>query len=274
MPTPAKGRLVIIGGHEDRDPEGERVILKEVASAASKSNNCLVLITVATEMPTQVAAEYEAAFRSLDIEMEALDIRSREDACDEENVRKIEKAAVIFFTGGDQLRITSQIGDSPSFRCIRERYRAGATVVGTSAGAAAMSGTMIINGASDASFRIGALDMAPGLDFLPNSVVDSHFAERGRIGRLMGAVAQNPRNLGLGIDEDTAIVVEREKRFRVIGSGAVYVVDGATIAYSNMAEQRADDIVTIHDARVHILGKGSAFDLIERRPIEPEPSGQ
>jgi cyanophycinase len=270
MPTQAKGRLIIIGGHEDRNPEGERTILKEVASAASKSNNRLVLITVATEMPREVTAEYEAAFRSLDIEMEPLDIRTREDACNEENVRKIERAAVIFFTGGDQLRISSQIGDSLVFRCLRDRYRAGVTVVGTSAGAAAMSGTMIINGASDTSFRIGALDMAPGLDFLPNSVIDSHFAERGRIGRLIGAVAQNPRNLGLGIDEDTAIVVEREQRFRVVGSGAVYVVDGSTISYSNMVEQRPDDIVTVHEARVHILGQGSAFDLIERRPIEPD----
>ncbi|HYF64435.1 MAG TPA: cyanophycinase [Herpetosiphonaceae bacterium] len=274
MPTQAKGRLIIIGGHEDRDPEGERTILKEVASAATKSNNRMVLITVATEMPGQVADEYATAFRSLDIELEPLDIRSREDACDEANVRKIERAAAIFFTGGDQLRITSQIGDSPSFRCIRERYHAGATVVGTSAGAAAMSGTMIVGGTSDSSFRIGALDMAPGLNFLPDSVVDSHFAERGRIGRLAGAVAQNPRNLGLGIDEDTAIVVEREKRFRVIGSGAVYVVDGSTISYSNLAEQHADDIVTIHAARVHILGQGSAFDLSERLPIEPADSGR
>jgi cyanophycinase len=270
MTRQTKGRLIIIGGHEDRRPDGERAILKEVAHAATKSNNRLVLITVATDLPKEVAAEYEAAFKSLDIEMQQLDIRTREDACNEENVRTIEQAAVIFFTGGDQLRITSQIGDSLVFRCLRERYQAGVTVVGTSAGAAAMSGTMVVNGASDSSFRIGSLDMAPGLDFLPDSVIDSHFAERGRIGRLLGAVAKNPRTLGLGIDEDTAIVVERAKQFRVVGSGAVYVVDGSTISYSNMAEQSPDEIVTIHEARVHILGQGSTFDLIERRPMEPE----
>ena len=270
MPTQTKGRLIIIGGHEDRSPDGERTILKEVARAAAKSNNRLALVTVATEMPKEVAAEYEAAFKSLNVELELVDIRTREEACDEEKVRKIERAAAIFFTGGDQLRITSQIGDSLVFRCIRERYQAGATVVGTSAGAAAMSGTMVVGGTSDASFRIGALDMAPGLDFLPDTLIDSHFAERGRIGRLLGAVAQNPRTLGLGIDEDTAIVVERAKEFRVIGSGAVYVVDGSTIAYSNLAEQASDEIVTIHEARVHVLGAGNCFDLVERRPVALE----
>jgi cyanophycinase len=102
-------------------------------------------------------------------------------------------------------------------------------------------------------------------------VIDSHFAERGRIGRLLGAVVQNPRNLGVGIDEDTAIVVEGEDHFRVIGSGAVYVVDGADISYSSLSEKSPEGVVSIHDVKLHVLGDGDSFDLASRRPIvDPE----
>jgi len=177
---------------------------------------------------------------------------------------------VIFFTGGDQLRITSQIGDSPLFRCMQEIYHKGATIAGTSAGAAAMPETMLIAGASDESNRISALEMAPGLAFMQGVVIDSHFAERGRMGRLLGAVAQNPRNIGLGIDEDTAILVSGQERFEVIGSGAVYVVDGMGISYSSLSEKHPEGIVSIYGVKLHVLGQDEQYDLNARQPLREE----
>jgi cyanophycinase len=109
--------------------------------------------------------------------------------------------------------------------------------------------------------------MAPGLGLLDNVVTDSHFGQRGRMGRLIGAVMQNPRNLGVGIDEATAIVVERGEHFQVIGPGAVYVVDGAEISFSSLSEEHAEGIVTVHDVRLHVLGDGDCFDLVTRRPL-------
>lgn len=176
-------------------------------------------------------------------------------------------ARVVFFTGGDQLRISSQIGDSDMFKCLRELYFDGGTIVGTSAGAAAMPETMLIGGASDASNRVSTLSMAPGLAFAHDMVIDSHFAERGRMGRLLGAVVQNPRNLGIGIDEDTAIVLERGDGFWVEGSGAVYVVDGSGISYSSLAERQPEGVVRMDDVSLHVLGAGDRFDLKERRPL-------
>jgi cyanophycinase len=129
-----------------------------------------------------------------------------------------------------------------------------------------MPETMLIGGPSDASNKVSALAMAPGLGLCTGVVVDSHFAERGRIGRLLGAVAQNPRNLGLGIDEDTAIVVS-DGQFAVLGTGAVYAVDGTDISYSSLSEQQAEGVVSIVDVRLHVLGTGDRFDLRERRPL-------
>src|SRR5215208_6896183 len=133
-----------------------------------------------------------------------------------------------------------------------------------------MPETMLIAGASDKSNQISALDMAPGLAFMQGVVIDSHFAERGRMGRLLGAVAQNPRNIGLGIDEDTAIIVTGQERFEVIGSGAVYVVDGMDISYSSLSEQQPEGIISIFDIRLHVLGQGDHFDLRARRPLQKD----
>src|SRR5215203_1542711 len=126
---------------------------------------------------------------------------------------------------------------------------------------------MLIAGASDKSNRVSALEMAPGLAFISGVVIDSHFAERGRMGRLLGAVAQNPRNIGLGIDEDTAIVVTGEERFAVIGSGAVYVVDGMDISYSSLSEKQPEGILSIYDVKLHVLGQDDHYDLCARCPV-------
>ncbi|MEA2572970.1 MAG: cyanophycinase [Chloroflexia bacterium] len=270
-----RGSLIIIGGHEQK--EGNTVILEEVARRA-KEGKGLILVTVATHEPEELAKDYRKAFKELGLnKFDVLDIRTREEAHDPKNVEKVMKSSVVFFTGGDQLRITSQIGDSPIFTCLHDIYANGGTIVGTSAGAAAMSGTMLISGGSYQTTEISAIGMAPGLRLMPDVVIDTHFAERGRIGRLVGAVAQNPANLGIGIDEDTAILVHDEEGFTVIGSGGVYVVDGRDIAYSSLSESRPEGKPSIFGVKLHILGEGDVFDLVKREPVvsaealQPEP---
>lgn len=265
MAEKSKGELIIIGGHEDK--KGDRAILKEVARRVKRRNGNLAIVTVATQKPEEMAQEYTKVFNELGVaEVEVLDIRTREEAHDQKKVDRIKRAAVVFFTGGDQLRISSQLGDSPVFQCLQEMYQAGGTIVGTSAGAACMPETMLIAGPSDESNKISTLDMAPGLGLIEGVVIDSHFAERGRMGRLLGAVAQNPKNLGIGIDEDTAIIVNDQKNFVVLGSGAVYVVDGATISYSSLSEKNPEGIVSIFGVKLHVLGEGDCFDLKTRQP--------
>lgn len=262
-----KGKLIIIGGHENKTDD--RQILETVAKQVI--GGPLVVITVATQSPQAMADEYLKVFHDLGLKhVEILDIRTREDAKNQTNVEICAKASVLFFTGGDQLRITSQVGDSPLYQCMMDNYCKGATIVGTSAGAAAMPETMLISGPSDESNRISALNMAPGLALIQGVVIDSHFAERGRMGRLLGAVAQNPRNLGIGIDEDTAIIVERAEGFTVIGSGAVYVVDGSTVTYSSLSEKNPENILSLYDTKLHVLGDGDCFEFTNRRPFIAE----
>jgi cyanophycinase len=130
-----------------------------------------------------------------------------------------------------------------------------------------MSETMLVKGTSGESHKIGDLHMAPGLGLVRDVILDQHFAERGRFGRLLGAEAQNPKNLGLGIDEDTAVVVEGgAERFRVLGSGAVYVLDGAGISYSSLSEDNPEGMLSVFNAKLHVLAKGDVFDLVGRGP--------
>jgi cyanophycinase len=160
------------------------------------------------------------------------------------------------------------MGGTPVMERIFALHDEGAAIVGTSAGAAAVSETMLVGGASNAS-HITSLAMAPGLALLKGVIVDSHFAERGRFGRLMGAVAQNPHNLGLGIDENTGVLVTNDEEFTVLGSGAVYVVDGTSTSYTSLSDRHSEGILTIHDTRVHVLGRGDRYNLKTRRPLVP-----
>jgi cyanophycinase len=260
------GTLIIIGGHEDKhDPCG---ILHQVAQVTKAARGSLLLITVVTEVPGEVAAAYRKTFKALGVKrIEVLDIRTREQARADEYVRLVHGASVVFFTGGDQLRLTSQLGDSPVFQALQKLLAQGGTIVGTSAGAAAMPETMIISGDGETSNAISALGMAPGLGLIDDVVIDSHFAERGRIGRLLGAVAQNPRNLGLGIDENTAIVVHHGKNFQVIGTGAVYVVDGSHISFSGLSDHHPEGVLSLYGVQLHVLAAGDKFDLQRRCPV-------
>jgi cyanophycinase len=258
------GALIIIGGHEDKS--GERVILKEVAKRLKGGR--LVIATVASHEPEGYFDGYQKAFHDLGAtDLVELYVNDRSDTLAPEILKALEGAAGVFFTGGDQLRISSQIGDTPVERAVRAIHASGGVVAGTSAGASVMSDTMLVRGTSAESHRIGDLHMAAGLGLITGVIIDQHFAERGRIGRLLGAVAQNPRVLGIGIDEDTAIVVENGG-FDVVGRGGVYVVDGAGVTHSNIAEAKPDRALSIYDVRMHVLSSGDRFSLTDRRPAE------
>jgi cyanophycinase len=267
MAKSATGTLIIIGGHEDK--EDEQAILKQVKERVNGGK--LVIATVATTLPEEVAAEYVAVFTKLGVKkIEVLDIRDRQDAYKQENIDKLDDASMIFFTGGDQLRITAHMGDSPIYTRMRAIYEGGGAIVGTSAGASVMSETMMVSGSQDASNTLGDLRMAPGFGLLKGVIIDQHFAQRGRIGRLIGAVSQNPRNLGIGIDENTAIVVERDASVAVIGKGAIYIVDGTNISDTNLAEGSMDEVLSCFDIRLHVLKAGQMYDLNTRRPSKEE----
>jgi cyanophycinase len=266
-----KGTLIIIGGHEEKGKHGETPILQAVAQRVG-TQGMLLIITAASTVTAEPSREYREVFTALGVKtVEVLDIRTQEDAHLPANVEKVAKATAMFFTGGDQLRITSQLGGSPVYQCMHRRYGEGATIAGTSAGAAAMPTTMLISGTSDAS-PVGAdVGMAPGLGLLDNVVIDTHFAERGRLGRLLGAVAHNPRNLGIGLDEDTALIVERNQ-CHVLGSGAVSIIDGSEISYTSLTEKESDTIISIYNTKLHILGENDRFDLQARRPLSKNGS--
>jgi cyanophycinase len=268
VPEHAKGGLIVIGGHENK--KGHKPILEEVARRVGHGK--LVIATFGSEEPQEQWEEYREVFKSIGVKRIAhLDARTRDDLIAEPKLDVTDGASVLFFGGGDQLKITSRFGGTPLCEVVRKLYTQGATIAGTSSGASVMSETMMVAGEGDESHTSGGtLRMAPGLGLIPGVIIDQHFAERGRIGRLLGAVAQNPRLLGLGIDEDTAVVFDGHKTFRVLGSGAIYVVDGRNMTYTDVAED-AGDTASIHGLIVHVLALEDQFDLNERSPQPPTP---
>lgn len=257
------GCLIAVGGHEDK--EAARVILREIAERVAGAK--LVIATVASHAREGYFDSYQSAFEGLGVgELVELYIEERSETVDPDTLALLDGAAGVFFTGGDQMRIASHIKDTPVEAQLRELLNAGGLVAGTSAGAAAMSQTMLARGPNNGSHHVGDLHMAPGLGFIDGVILDQHFAERGRIGRLLGAVAQDPGCLGVGIDEDTALVI-CDGCFRVIGSGGVYVVDAHGVTHSNLGDERPEQTLSLFDVRLHLLGAGDEFDLGERRPV-------
>ena len=258
----ASGYLIIIGGHEDK--EHEKLILSEVASHARQG--LLLVMTLASEAGLEQWKEYQKVFSGLGVKtLEHFHLDGRADTDVDKKIAIIERASVYFFTGGDQLRITSKFGGTEYCDTLRRRHAQGATVAGTSAGASVLSETMLVSGPGDNSHRVGdTLRMAPGLGLLQGIIIDQHFAERGRIGRLIGAVTQNPRLLGIGIDENTAVIMHRQA-FNIIGAGAVYVVDAAHMNYTNVSETKPDITLAAHNIKLDLLGSGDTYDLQQRR---------
>ncbi len=264
------GTLLIIGGHENKEdaPSILRALVERMGARK------LVVATVASEIPDELWATYEETFHRLGLKDVAhLDIRSREEAASEESTRMLDGAAGVLFTGGDQLRITSRLGGTPVHHRIEEIFRGGGLIAGTSAGAAVMSEMMLVRGESTKSYRFGTdLRMAPGFGFIAGVIIDQHFTERGRMSRLIGAVALNPRVLGIGLDEDTAILVESDE-VTVLGSGAAYILDGAAIEHSNLAEADSEQTISIFGLKLHILSEGDRFQLSTLTPRPAKAPG-
>lgn len=265
------GQLVIIGGAEDK--EGDCKILREFVRRAGGVNARIVVMTAATELPKEVGENYVRIFERLGVEdARIVDTVTRDDANSTSFIEAIEKATGVFFTGGDQSRITSTLKDTKLDTVIHKRFSEGLIVGGTSAGAAVMPDMMIVEGDSQTHPRIEVVEMGPGMGFLPGVVVDQHFLQRGRIGRLISALAQQPAVLGFGIDENTAVVINGSE-LEVVGEGAVTVVDVADVFYSNAGTILKDEPLAICGAKLHILPEGYRFDLSSRKPILEFVSG-
>jgi cyanophycinase len=259
------GQLVIIGGAEDK--EGDCKILREFVRRAGGVNARIVVMTVATELPREVGENYIRVFERLGVEdVRIVDTVEREDASSATYLEAIEKATGVFFTGGNQARITSILKDTEIDRLLHKRLSEGIVIGGTSAGAAMMPDVMIVEGDSETNPRLEIVEMEPGMAFLPGVVIDQHFLQRGRIGRLLSAVSQQPVVLGFGIDENTAIVVNNNQ-FEVIGEGVVTVVDVSEITHTNLGQILKDEDLAICGAKLHILPHGYRFDLKKRAPI-------
>lgn len=258
------GHLVAIGGAEDKT--SELSILRRVFELAPDDSDEVAIIATASRIPEELLPCYEAAFSRLGAsQVHALDIQDRRQACDADNVRLIQRSGVIFFTGGDQLRLTHVFGGSAALRAIRERFRAGAVVAGTSAGAAAMPSTMIYNGAAADALRKGAVNMTFGLGFIRGIIIDSHFLERGRFTRLMEVGASNPEQLGVGIGEDTAVIVHPNRILETIGPGHVIIIDSRDLASSNIAELPMGEPVAVENMILHAMVSGHGYDIDARR---------
>jgi cyanophycinase len=267
MGEKVKGRLLIIGGAEDKD--GKCQILNKVVELLGGRSKKLTILTTATRLPEETGNDYKELFNRLGLEqVEVVNIRSREEANNEEFIQMIRDSDGIFFTGGDQLRITSILGGSKVYQALHQLYQQGKLIIGTSAGAAAMSDVMIVKGRSDDTPKKCTLKMAPGMGLLEEVIIDQHFAQRGRIGRLLLAIAQNPYILGIGIDEDTAILVDSKGEFRVLGSQTVTIVDGRDISHTNVSELEPEQPLAVLNIKLHVLSAGYKYSLKSKEIIE------
>jgi cyanophycinase len=259
-----RGPLVIIGGAEDKSED--MAILRQFVELAGGNHAKIVVMTVATELPVEVGADYIEAFERIGVEdVRTFDVSNREAANRSSACKAVEEASGVFFTGGEQIRITELLGGTRMDAALHSAHERGLALAGTSAGASMMSSTMIVEGTAETNPRLGIVEMAPGMEFIDGVVIDQHFAQRGRLGRLLCAVARYPHHLGLGIDEDTAVVV-RGQRFHVIGRGAVSVVDAGALSFSNLGEIRQGDALALCGVKLHVLPARHGFDLRARHP--------
>ncbi len=265
-----KGNLLIIGGAEDK--WGQSSVLKHAIEMCGGTQAKISVLTTATQKPKEVGDEYRVVFSRLGVKnIDVLNIDNRSDANDNSVAQRISGAAGVFFTGGDQLRITSILGGTKTFATLLELYDKGVPIIGTSAGASAMSSVMIVDGNSNSAARKCTLGMSPGLGLMEQVIIDQHFEQRGRLGRLLVGVAQNPSVLGIGIDEDTAIKVHDNASFEVVGTNCVTVIDGRTIQSSNVSELNPEDIIALSNVTIHVLPNGYGFDLGQRSVYKVNP---
>jgi len=263
-----QGLLMAIGGAEDKIRE--RVILRAFVEAAGGPDANVVVLATASEF-AETGDRYAGIFESLHADtVEVLRVRSREDALAAGSgvLDLLEFASGLFITGGSQLRISAALGGTAIADTIRRRHAAGMVVAGTSAGAAILSEHMISMGDSGATPRRRLVQMAKGLGLAPELVIDQHFRQRDRLGRLVTALSYNPDPLGIGVDEDTAAVIHRGE-LRVIGSGAVTVLDASGVRYTDSSEVRRGQALSMLGLKLDFLTSGCRYDLQRRVGLPP-----
>ncbi len=266
-----RGIAVAIGGNEDK--ENDLDILRATLAVSGKEAPSIALITSASSIPEELAAQYLGAFEKIGVgKVHVLHIRERDQAMDPEHLAHVREVDIIFFTGGDQLRITSILGGSSILQEVKRRYFEEVVVVaGTSAGASALSETMIYEGESSEALRKGAVQMTSGIGLLQKVVIDSHFIRRGRFSRLMTTVTANPGTIGLGLGEDTGVIVREGHLLEAIGNGLIVVFDGCQIGHSNISDIQMGEAIAVSNVTVHTLVKGYGYDLVTREYLNPSP---
>jgi cyanophycinase len=256
------GHLIVIGGAEDKIRD--RVILSRFVALAGGNRARIAVIATASSFAVEVGERYRQVFMDLGAaQVDPILAQARPAANDETFAGQVERATGIFLTGGNQLRLSSTIGGTRLSRAIEERYHDGAVVAGTSAGASALSTHMIAFGASGLTPKQRMAQISAGLGLLPGVIIDQHFQQRNRLGRLLALVAQNPSLLGIGIDEDTAGVVTPDRVLEVIGRGSVTIVDG-TAAETDAWEVAGHRPLMVSNVVMHSLPAGYRFDLGRR----------
>lgn len=283
-----KGRLLIIGGAEDKGnkkPEiashnpkfVEMEILKKLVSGKLSGNPRIEVITTASNQPSQQKKKYEEAFKKVGFKnVGFMNIQTKKEARDEAFAKRIKKARTVLFAGGDQFKIATIIGGTLIARTIREKYFADKdfTVAGTSAGAAVAPEVMIQSGGTYEALFESDLKTGGGLGLIEGCVIDTHFIKRGRFGRLAQAIIRNPGQMGIGLGEDTAIIIKRGYEAKCLGSGMVVIIDGRDIENTNIDEVDGDDAVYVDNLRVHLLVKDCKFDIRNYQLTYPKKKGK
>lgn len=281
-----RGYLVAVGGAEDKGvnetPSKRNAtnfftdgILKQIVRLAGKKSDVrMEIVTTASSIPEEVAALYKKAFRQLEgIEAGHLRVGTREEADSKKTLDRLDKCNCILFSGGDQLRLCSIIGGTTFLSVLRRRYQEEHFVIaGTSAGAAAMCNTMISGGEENKAYMKGTVELSQGLGFLREVIIDTHFDARGRFGRLVQAIAAQPGAVGIGLDEDTGVIIEKGNRLHAIGSGSVVIVDGSSIAHNNIADIEVGMPISLANLRVNVLTCDDLFELTQRKFTPRKPS--
>lgn len=273
-----KGYLIAIGGAEDKGSFIERErqnsldffkegILNQILELAGKKTDPKVeVITTASSIPEEVAQIYKKAFKKLGcIDINHLKITKREEADSKKVLERLEKCNCILFSGGDQLRLSSVLGGTEFLDILHERFEKEHFVIaGTSAGAAVMSNTMICGGDETRAYLKGQVELSIGFGFLQEVIIDTHFDARGRFGRLVQAIAAQPGAVGIGLDEDTGVVIEKGTKMRAIGSSSIVVVDGCNITHNNIADIRSGMPLSVSHLNVHVMTNSDVYDINTR----------
>jgi cyanophycinase len=263
------GHLLVIGGAEDK--YNERRILKKFLELAGGDKAEVLIVPVASDFPEFASDIYVQAFRRLGVaNPRVLRATSRQDVISIDAETLLDGVTGVFITGGDQMRLVSVIGGTQFAQILRRMVsETDLVLAGTSAGAAGMSTSMIVRGESTPHPQRNSVSLSPGLGFLKNIIIDQHFTERGRISRLVTAVSYNPYNLGIGIDENTAIILDKEGILEVFGAGTVTIVDGSQITYNEIAEVAEHQSFSVCGVQLNILGDGLLYDYFGRTPVQP-----